>query len=151
MDIDRASRYMSKGYTCAESVLRAVSEEYGIEMEHPHVAMGFGGGMGFMGEFCGAMTGAVMAIGLVKGQGQNPEDLQKTMPLVQELRRRFETEMKTSRCRELTGIDLTKPGGLETLIESGISDRVCVPAVDTAYRIVMEFLKASDQAHVEAQ
>ena len=77
MDINRATRYMSEGYTCAESVLRAVSEEYGIEINHPHVAMGFGGGMGFMGEVCGAMTGAVMAIGLVKGPAANPQELQQ--------------------------------------------------------------------------
>ena len=144
MDTNRATRYLSEGYTCAESVLRAVSDEYGIEMDHPHVAMGVGGGMGFMGEVCGAMTGAIMAIGLVKGPAANPQEMQQTMPLIQELRRRFETEMKSIKCRDLTGMDLTKPGGLEELIQSGISDKVCVRAVDTAYQIVMDVLKTAE-------
>lgn len=144
MDTNRASALLSEGYTCAESVLMAVSQEYDIEIDRPDIAMGFGGGMGFMGEVCGAVSGAIMAISLVKGPAENQLQFQKTMPLIQELRRRFEAEMNSINCRDLTGMDLTKPGGLEELIQSGTSDKVCVPAVDTAYRIVMDVLKTSE-------
>ena len=88
MDQNRATEIMAQGYTCAESVLMAVSQEYGMEIEDPHVAMGFGGGMGLMGEVCGAVSGAVMAISLVKGPAGNEQEFQDIMSLVRDLRSR---------------------------------------------------------------
>ena len=145
MDTNRATRILGEGYTCAESVLRAVSEEYEIDIEHPHIAMGFGGGMGFMGEVCGAVSGAVMAIGIVKGPVENQQEFQEIMPLVQDFRHRFETEMETISCRELTGMDLSKPGGFEEFMQSEVPEKVCTRAVDTAYRLVMDVLKEDGQ------
>lgn len=117
-----------------------MSQEYDIEIDHPHIAMCLGGGMGFMGEVCGAVSGAVMAIGLVKGPAENQQQFQQTMPLAQELRRRFDAEMKTIYCRELTGMDLAAPGGFEAFMKSDIPEKVCAPAVNTAYRLAMAVL-----------
>ena len=122
-------------------MLLAVCREYDIEIEHPYIAMCFGGGMGFMGEVCGAVSGGVMAIGFIKGPAGNPQEFQKTMLPVQEFRRRFEEEMKTINCRELTGMDLTAPGGFESFMKSEVPEKVCAPAVATAYRLVMEVLE----------
>ena len=140
-DANRATRFLGAGYTCSESVLLAVSQEYDIELEHSHLAMCFGGGMGFMGEVCGAVSGGIMAVGLVLGPAENQQEFQKTMLPVQEFRRRFEAEMKTINCRELTGMDLAAPGGFEDFMKSDVPERVCAPAVDTAYRLVMEVLE----------
>jgi len=121
-----------------------VSQEFKIENEIiPHIAMCFGGGIGFTGAVCGAVSGAVMAIGLIKGPAANFTELQQTMPLVQDLRRRFEEEMKTMNCRELTGFDLTKPDNFEKYMKTDIPANVCAPAVDTAYRLAMELLNAA--------
>ena len=141
MDKERAVRFLGEGYTCAEAVLMAVSQEYDIEIEHSHMAMCLGGGMGLMGEVCGAVSGGALAIGLIKGPAENQQHFQEIMSLVQDFRGRLEVEMKTISCRVLTGMDLTTPGGLEELMKSGNGETVCVPAVDTAYRLVMEVLK----------
>ena len=141
MDPNRATRFLEEGYTCAESVLMAVSQEFEIENEiSPHMAMCFGGGIGLTGAVCGAVSGAVMAIGLINGPAANVQEFQRTMPLAQELRRRFEEKMKTMNCRELTGVDLTKPENFEQYMNSDTPQKVCAPAVDTAYRIAMEIL-----------
>ncbi|MCG8617649.1 MAG: C-GCAxxG-C-C family protein [Desulfobacterales bacterium] len=119
-----------------------MSQEYNIENEIiPHIAMCFGGGIGLTGAVCGAVSGAVMAIGLIKGPAANVNEFQQTMPLASALRRRFEAEMTTISCRELTGVDLTIPGNFETYMASDTPQKVCVPAVDTAYRLAMEILK----------
>ena len=112
-----------------------------MEIEDPHIAMCFGGGMGLTGEVCGAVSGAVMAISLVKGPAGNEQEFLDIMSLARDLRSRFETEMGTINCRDLTGVDLAAPGGFESYIESGKSEEVCVPAVDAAYRAVMDVLK----------
>ncbi len=81
-----------------------------------------------------------MAIGLIKGPVANVQEFLQTMPLAKELRRRFEKEMNTMNCRELTGVDLSKPENFEEYANSDIPQNVCAPAVDTAYRIAMEIL-----------
>ena len=58
-----------------------------------------------------------------------------------EFRKRFEAEMRTINCRELTGVDLTKPEVLQDLVSSDIPREVCFPAVATAHRLVVELLR----------
>lgn len=116
-------------------------QEYEIENDViPHIAMCFGGGMGLTGATCGAFSGAVMALGLVNGPAGNPEEFVQAMLPVQELRCRFEEKMGTISCRELIMVDLTQPGVFEEYINSDVPEKICVPAVDTAYKLVMEIL-----------
>ena len=57
----------SKNFNCAQSVFFAFAEDVGIEKEIAlKVAACFGGGMR-CGEVCGAVTGALMALGLKYG------------------------------------------------------------------------------------
>ena len=45
------------------------------------------------------------------------------------------------RCRELTGLDLSTEEGVKQLMSSDIPQKVCFPAVGTAYRVVVDLLK----------
>ena len=142
MEQNKAMEIMSQGHGCSESVLLAVSQEFGIESEViPRIASCFAGGIGNSGSVCGAVTGAVMAIGLIAKEGNSMEDYFKKMSMVQEFRQRFEQEMKTIECHELTGADLTTPEGIDDFMKSDIPQKVCFPAVGTAFNIVMDILK----------
>ena len=117
-------------------------QEFEIENEIiPRIASCFGGGIGNTGAVCGAVAGAVMAISLVKERGESMEDWLRTAGVVQEFRRRFEAEMETISCRELTGMDLSTKEGLEQFMNSDIPETVCFPAVGVAYRLVVDLLK----------
>jgi C_GCAxxG_C_C family probable redox protein len=119
-----------------------VCQEFGIESEViPRIASCFGGGIGNTGAVCGAVTGAVMAIGLIKERGNTMEDWLRVAAVAQEFRRRFEAEMETINCRELTGFDLTTEEGLESFMNSDIPQTVCFPGVGVAYRLVVDLLK----------
>lgn len=56
--------YIEKDYNCAEAVLRAANEEYGLGLgESAYLLVGgFGGGMG-CGSTCGALSSAISVIG----------------------------------------------------------------------------------------
>lgn len=117
-------------------------QEFGIENEIiPRIATCFAGGIGNTGAVCGAVAGAVMAIGLKKERGDTMEEALRTLAVAQEFRRRFEAEMETINCRELTGADLSTPEGIEQFMGSDTPQTVCFPAVGTAYRLVMDLLK----------
>ncbi len=97
--------------------------------------------MGNTGSTCGAVVGAVMAIGLIKERGETLEDWMRLAEVVHEFRNRFEAEMNTISCRELTGLDLTKEIDSDRLMNSDIPATVCIPAVGLAYKLVVDLLR----------
>jgi len=113
----------------------------------PQIAFGFAGGIGITGAVCGAVAGAVMAIGLQLGSGETMEEKIRRFAVAREFRRRFEAEMGTINCAELTGMDMAgvelTMEGFGQLMSSGTSQTVCATAVGTAYRLVVELLKES--------
>jgi C_GCAxxG_C_C family probable redox protein len=130
-------------------VLQAVCQEFEIEIEEDvirRIAFGFAGGIGNTGAVCGAVVGAVMAIGLKQGRADTMEEALGELAVAREFRRRFEAEMETISCRALTGVDLTTEEGIEQLMNSDISQTVCFPAVGVAYRLAVELLKETSKS-----
>jgi C_GCAxxG_C_C family probable redox protein len=120
-----------------------VCQEFGLEKDNPaipKIAYGFAGGIGNTGAVCGAVVGAVMAISLKLGRGETMEGMLENLRKVREFRRRFEAEMGEIGCRELTGLDLTKEEDMGQLMSSDVPQKVCFPAVATAYRLAVELL-----------
>jgi len=144
METNRATEHMAQGLVCSESVLLATCEEFGIEVDEkviPKIAYAFAGGVGNTGAICGAVAGAIMAIGLIKERGKTMEEMLSVLGLAAEFRKRFEAEKETISCRELTGADLTTEEGIKEYMSSDTPQTVCFPAVATAYRLVVDLLK----------
>jgi C_GCAxxG_C_C family probable redox protein len=115
-----------------------------FELEHAFVSQGianlFAGGFGNTGAVCGAVVGATMAIGLKMGRGDSMEESFRNLAVAAEFRRRFEAEMETISCRELTEADLTTDAGLQEFMKSDTPMTVCFPAVGLAYRLAVDLL-----------
>jgi C_GCAxxG_C_C family probable redox protein len=125
-------------------VLLAVCQELEIEVDSkiiPRIAYGFAGGIGNTGAVCGAVAGAVMAISLNIEKGDTMEEGLRALGVVQEFRRRFEAEMGTITCRELTGADLTTEEGIAQFMSSDKPHTACFPAVGLAFQLVLNLLK----------
>jgi C_GCAxxG_C_C family probable redox protein len=121
--------------------LLAVSQQLGIDSELiPRIATAFGGGIGRTGAVCGAVVGGTMAIGLRHGREKVSQPRNRAYALAQEFRRRFEDEMGTISCRELTGVDLTTPEGAERFRSSDLPRTVCRRARGVAFRAAMDLL-----------
>lgn len=73
------------------------------------LAAGFGGGMGNMGEACGAVTGAFMIIGLKHGSSDKDDELSgaKTDELIAQFVDKFNSRNSTISCRGLLGFDIS--------------------------------------------
>ena len=119
-------------------------QELGITEENdfiPKVASAFGGGIGNTGSVCGSVIGAVMAISLKMGGAQDMEGWLKMAGVTHEFRRRFEAEMETIECHELTGMRMQTPEEIEAFMKSDAPMMVCFPAVSFAYETVLDLLK----------
>lgn len=71
----RARKNFAIGYNCTECVTESVLSliDTGLPPEVKKLATGFGGGMGLYGDTCGAIAGAIMAVGAVHGRTGLPE------------------------------------------------------------------------------
>lgn len=98
-----AAQYHQKGYNCCQSVLMAFSDVTGLsEQESRNIGAGFGAGAG-TGELCGAVSGAVMVLGLLTPV--DPSDpvgsKKRTMGLSKELQGKFRETFGALRCQDL--------------------------------------------------
>ena len=124
-------------------MLSSFGEQFGLARELAlRVAGAFVGGMARMGETCGAVTGALMAIGLKYGMTQAKDEAarEKTYKLAQEFMTRFKARHNSLVCRELLGYDLSSPEGRKGAYEKGLFTTLCPQLVRDAVEIVEQIL-----------
>jgi C_GCAxxG_C_C family probable redox protein len=139
----RAGEIFDSGFNCAQAVLSTFSSDFGLdEREALRVAGAFGAGMGRMGRVCGAVSGALMTIGLVASKTRDGEDDEKEagFGLAREFTRRFEAAHGSIDCRALIGVSLLTEAGRAEADEKGLFESRCRPLVEDAVRILEEIL-----------
>lgn len=104
-------------FNCAEAMLRAANEAYdlGLGEQALRVASPFGGGMGYEGS-CGALTGGLMALGVLRGTAvahQDPELGRLRDEFVQRFRERFGSVS----CNEIKPVHRTPERGCSSAVE----------------------------------
>ncbi len=141
---EKAAQLFAAGYSCSQALLASRAEEYGLPTETAFkVSAAFGGGMGRQGEVCGAVSGALMVIGLANGQ-TSPEQKEAKEHTYQ-LTRRFIAEFTDRKgsilCRDLLGCRLDTPDGLRQAREQGLFNSTCPELVADASQILSKILE----------
>ena len=141
-----AHENFKRGYNCAQAVAIAFSEEMGMsEAELARLASSFGGGMGKMREVCGAVSGALLVYGALRGNS-DPEDGEAKKQHYANVRAfadRFKAEHETIICRELLhniGLKKDAGGDPEERTPEYYRTRPCVRFVETAATVLAEML-----------
>ncbi len=104
------------------------------------MATSFGAGLGRRGEICGALAGALIAVGLRHGrrEGEGDEAKERSYERAARVVDSFRELFGTLRCRELIEIDLGEPEGREAYRRENIRDKYCVDYVTAAVRLAHE-------------
>lgn len=133
----------NSGYNCAQAVLSRFAERYGMSRDDAfRIGTGFGGGIARNGEACGAVTGAVMALGLRYGQreGDDRSIQENTYEKVNEFLEHFRALHGSCVCRViLEGIDLKTSDGQQAFGDKnmmGVCRRCVSDAVDIVEALV---------------
>jgi C_GCAxxG_C_C family probable redox protein len=141
--VERAVAMFKEGFSCSQAVFTAFSDDLGLDRTAAlKIAQAFGGGMGHLGEACGAVTGAFLAIGLKHGRTR-AEDLaarDKTYALVQAFAKRFKELHCSITCRCLLGCDIGTEEGMKTAQEKNLFQTLCVNYVKDAAEILENLL-----------
>lgn len=94
------------------------------------------------GETCGAVTGAMMVIGLRHAKVRPDDDASRELAyaLAQEFMDAFRQRNRFLLCRELLGVDVSTPEGMKEVREKDLFATVCPEFVRDAAEIVEELL-----------
>ncbi len=142
-EADAAVSTFLQGFTCAQAVLAAFAGRYQLSSEHAvRLGCAFGGGMARTGQMCGAVSGALMVVGLAHGatSAEDQAAREKTYAVTKELWSRFQERHGSLACRELLGVDIGTPEGRESAIQSGLFKTRCPAFVRDAADIAAQLV-----------
>ena len=136
--------YFNGDYNCAQSVLRTILEEKEIYFEDaPSVAAAFGGGIIGRGEICGAVSGALMAIGVLNSKlSEDMVEIKDATKKHSEIfYKKFEEIFGHNTCNGLIGINRNDLVARQKAVDAGIYRENCPKFVSQAVSIVLEMFK----------
>jgi C_GCAxxG_C_C family probable redox protein len=135
----------SEGFNCAESVFFGVCQILGIEVPVSCVT-GFGGGVARTGSVCGALLGAIAAVGVYVGRTDPADEKAKVKcySLGQEVVQGFMDEMDTTICKEIIGFTLGAEGGTRQYAQARLKETKCKQAITVAIEAAVKAIKKDE-------
>lgn len=140
---DYAVDCYNSGFSCSQAVFTAFCEDFGLDKKLGlKIACSFGGGMGHIGEVCGAVTGAFLVLGLKYGQDDEEDKYSKAMNylLVRDFASRFRKLNGSINCKELINYDLSDENQLNAARQTDVFKTKCPKYVRDAVGLLEEMM-----------
>lgn len=142
---EKAVKYFKNKFNCSQSVLTVFGTDFGIkEDDCLKISCAFGGGMGRLQHTCGAVTGALMVLGMKYGKAlDDPEEKKQYSYLkTREFFSEFEKLHGSANCRELLkGLDMNNPEDLRKITDQNLFEIKCEEYVSDAVKILEKLMK----------
>ena len=141
--VAEAKDYFAQKFNCSQSTFAPFAKYYGMDLGRAlKISTPFGGGFGHMGEACGAVSGALMALGLAEGtEVVDREQKHTCYHLAAEFQNRFKVVHGSVRCPKLLGLDIGDPDQLQEARDRNLFSEVCPQFIETAVRIMADILE----------
>jgi C_GCAxxG_C_C family probable redox protein len=137
----KSGELFASGYCCSESVLMAVAEDKGIQSDLiPKIATGFCGGIAHTRNICGAVSGAIIALGMMLGRDKPEDPREELNAAIHKLLGEFEGKYGSSNCFELLDCDLETQEGMDKYLNNNLWDK-CKEFTEEATRMTMTLLE----------
>jgi C_GCAxxG_C_C family probable redox protein len=140
---DVALASFNQGITCSSAVFSAFSEELGLDDKTAKkIGCGFGAGISRTGNICGAVSGAIMVIGLKYGKAEQGDDgaTEKTRALTRRFIQEFIKKNGSVNCTELLGFNLNNQDEYEAAGREKLFRTKCPELVRDAAVILEKIL-----------
>ena len=139
---EKALELFSSNFNCSQAVLTAFASDFGLD-EKLALMLGtqFGGGAR-NAEMCGAVSGALMVLGLKYGhfEAENNDQKSRAYSIATEYTKRFKELNGSIVCRDLLGYDLTKPDDSACIKEKNLFRTVCPEMIRSAVEVLESVL-----------
>lgn len=136
---DEAVALFQQGFTCSQAVLSVFADDFGLDRDLAlRISQGFGAGIAYTDDVCGALAGAIMVIGLRYGRirADDTAAKEKTYAVVNEFLREFETSHGSVACTGLLGYNLSDPQQVAEVKKNKVVMARCPALVRDAVRLV---------------
>ena len=141
--VEEAVFQFKQGFSCSQAVLSAFANSFNLDYETAlRISQPFGGGLAHRGDMCGAVTGALMVIGLKYGRVK-AEDItarEKTYEIARTFIKNFISINNSIICKELLGYDLSKPEQYSIVQEKNLFQTFCSKLVRDSAEILEKLL-----------
>ncbi|MHA2038043.1 MAG: C-GCAxxG-C-C family protein [Promethearchaeota archaeon] len=141
--VEKAVSYFAQSFSCSQSILASYSPKLGLDKDLAlKIATGFGGGMGRLGGTCGAVSGAIMVIGLKYGRFEikDTESKEKTYSLVRKFIDDFIKVNGSITCNKLLECDINTPEGMKKAYDNNLFKTLCPDFVKSSAEILEKLL-----------
>ena len=141
--VNRAKAAFENGFSCSQAVFAAFAVDLGLDRNSAlRLSQAMGGGMAHLGQTCGAVTGAFLALALKHGRDKAADlaSRDRTYELMQRLAAEFAGAHGSLQCSALLGLDLGTAEGMAEARSRGLFQSRCARFVETAARLVEELL-----------
>lgn len=143
----RVQQTMEKSHNCAQTTFFALSEQFGLGGDEILKALTPLPGMAERGETCGAITGGLMAMGLIYGRDDLDDwDTYRTSLIpTNKFCQRFEKELGSTLCCKIQdrafgkSYNLMDPEDLKAFQRAGATSK-CTKVVQKACRLAAEII-----------
>jgi C_GCAxxG_C_C family probable redox protein len=128
-----------EGANCAQALFSTYGPELGLDAGTAlRIATPFGGGMGRLGETCGAVIGVFMIIGLKYGtvMFQDKGARNKAYDYAGEFVSKFRFRNGSITCKKLLGCDISTPAGMKFAKEQNLIETLCPKFIQDAAEII---------------
>ena len=132
-----------QGFSCSQAVAAAFAPDLGLERDAAlRLSQPFGGGIARRADWCGAITGALLVIGLKHGRDRAEDEASRdrTYALANEFISRFAARHGQIKCRDLLGCDISTPEGRKTAERLNLHRTKCEDYVRDAAVLLEELL-----------
>ncbi len=149
-EVEQAVAFYQQGYTCTQSILASFARRYGLQQDLAfRMGEPFGAGTSCTGDMCGAVTGAILVLGLQYGSALSSDDAARlyTYQRVHDLIRCFQGVHGSIQCTDLLGYNLSDPEQFQTVCEKGLFTQRCPIFVRDAAQILTGLIEQDIQAH----
>lgn len=138
-----AATHFLEGFSCAEAVLMSIASAQGISSPLiPKIATAFGSGLSCTNGMCGALSGGILALSLIKGKTTKEDDRRELYSDVQELTRLFEKRFESNECTKLLGFSLSDADAGEKFVKGDCLKTKCVHYVSYVANEVHQRVKS---------
>jgi len=136
---EKALSYFNNQFNCAQSVFTSFGPELGLsEDECLRIATAFGAGMGKQQHVCGAVSGALMVLGLKFGKAFNDPEQKKeeTYQKAEDFLKEFESKNGSIHCKQLLqGLNMNDEKELQKINQLGLFQNSCESYIKQAVEL----------------
>lgn len=134
------------GFDCGQIVLSEFSNNINIKYEDAlKIASGFGGGI-FHGKVCGAISGAIIVLGMKYGSFKENdfETKKKLTNIIGEFINIFTERFGSTECKELLKYDISKKEDFEEIMKKDLFHTFCPNVVQFSIETLNNLIQKYD-------